>query len=373
MNNAIAKLDVMARKQEIERNFDQWVKADAARVQKYGKVLADLESNNEKVYRSLRASTYLREALLSGVEMPRIAGALEHLAGSKEEKEAALKRAGEVYKDYYPEVDEATFAVMLETYRNYVEASDLPAFYTEIDKKFKGNYAAFAKSIFARSAFSSHDKFIRLLNAGKINPKKDPALQFRKEVLAKLDAFDSKEIAESHAVIRNAERLFEAGLLEINREKGIKPYPDANFTMRLTYGSIGGYAPADAVVYNYYSTGRGILEKEIPGDMEFDVPAELKKALLANDVAPYTDQEGKLIVNFLSNNDITGGNSGSPIFNGKGELLGLAFDGNWEAMSGDIVFEPELQRTINVDVRYMLFVMDKIGGAERILKELKYN
>lgn len=373
MNGAIAKLGVMARKQEIERNFDQWVKADAARIQKYGKVLADLESNNEKVYRSLRASTYLREALLSGVEMPRIAGALEELAGSKDQRETALKRADEVYKDYYPEVDEATFAVMLETYRKHVDASDLPAFYSEIDKKFKGNYQAYAKSVFARSAFSSREKFIRLLNAGKINVKKDPALQFRKEVLAKLESFESEEITKSNAVIRNAERLFEAGLLEINKAKGIKPYPDANFTMRLTYGSVGGYTPADAVVYNYYSTGRGILEKEIPGDMEFDVPAALKKALVANDVAPYADEEGRLIVNFLSNNDITGGNSGSPIFNGKGELLGLAFDGNWEAMSGDIVFEPELQRTINVDVRYMLFVMDKIGGAERILKELKYN
>jgi len=370
MNKAIADLGVMDRKQELEKSFAQWIAADAERNQKYGKVLTDLEQQNNKVHSQLRTITYLREALVSGAEMPRIAGSLEGLVDKKDNKEAVVKRANELYKDYYPQVDEATLAVMLETYRKYVNAAELPAVYAEIDKKFKGNYQAYARWLFAKSAFSSKDKFLSLYKAGKINLKKDPALQFRKEVNASMDLLDNKELRNSFEVIRNAERLFEAGMLEINKEKGIKTYPDANSTMRMTYGTVGGYEPADAVSFNYYSTSRGILEKEIPGDMEFDVPAALKKAIVENDMAPYTDKNGKLIVNFLSNNDITGGNSGSPIFNGKGELLGLAFDGNWEAMSGDIVFEPALQRTINVDVRYMLFVMDKIGGAERIIREL---
>lgn len=373
MNTAIAKLGVLKRKQELEADFARWIAEDAARVQKYGKVLSTLEQGNGKIYRSLRAGTYLREALLGGTEMPRIAGALAEFTKSGKSTEEALARAEEVYKDYYPEVDEATLAVMLETYRKHVDAIDLPSFYTEIDKKYKGNYAAFAKMLFAKSTFSTKEKFIKALKSGKVNPAKDPAIQFRNAVAEKLESFDTKETTESYAAIRNAERLFEAGMLEINKEKGIKTYPDANFTMRLTYGTVSGYNPADAVTYNYFTTSRGILEKEIPGDMEFDVPARLKQSLVNNDLAPYADASGKLIVNFLSNNDITGGNSGSPIFNGKGELLGLAFDGNWEAMSGDIVFEPELQRTINVDVRYMLYVMDKVGGADRILKELTYN
>lgn len=373
MNKAIDDLGVLNRKKELERSFGEWIKKDAERNKKYGQVLPSLESFNNKVFTTLRTLTYLREALLSGAEMPRIAGSLESMVAKKDSKEAVEKRANELYKDYYPQVDEATMAVMLETYRKYVDAKDLPTIYAEIDKKFKGNYQAYAKALFAKSAFSTKEKFLKQYNAGKINLQKDPALQFRKAVNASMDQLDSKEFRESFEAIRNAERLFEAGLMEINREKGIKTYPDANSTMRLTYGTVGGYNPADAVSYHYYSTSKGILEKEIPGDMEFDVPAKLKEALIKNDVAPYTDENGKLIVNFLSNNDITGGNSGSPIFNGKGELLGLAFDGNWEAMSGDIVFEPELQRTINVDVRYMLFVMDKIGGAERIIRELKLN
>lgn len=148
-------------------------------------------------------------------------------------------------------------------------------------------------------------------------------------------------------------------------------YPDANFTMRLTYGTIKGYKPADAIEFKHYSTTKGILEKEKPGDYEFDVPAELKQAIVKKDFGAYVDkQTGELHVAFLSNNDITGGNSGSPIFNAKGELIGLAFDGNWEAMSGDIVFEPDLQRTINVDIRYVLWVMEKVGGAQRLIDEL---
>jgi hypothetical protein len=142
--------------------------------------------------------------------------------------------------------------------------------------------------------------------------------------------------------------------------------------MRLTYGTIGGYKPGDAVDYKYYTTTKGILEKEIAGDAEFSVAPELKKAINENNYGAYLDKKtGEMHVAFLSNNDITGGNSGSPIFKSGGELIGLAFDGNWEAMSGDIVFEPDLQRTISVDIRYVLFVMDKIGGAKRLINELK--
>jgi hypothetical protein len=186
-----------------------------------------------------------------------------------------------------------------------------------------------------------------------------------------MDMIRSNEYLKTIENIRDAERLYENGIKTMAAESGKSMYPDANSTMRMTYGSVGGYEPADAIDYKYYTTTKGILEKEIPGDEEFDVSPKLKKAILENNYGAYLDQKtGEMHVCFLSNNDITGGNSGSPIFNAKGELLGLAFDGNWEAMSGDIVFEPDLQRTINVDVRYILFVMDKIGGAKRLVDEL---
>ncbi|MCK4360469.1 MAG: S46 family peptidase, partial [Bacteroidales bacterium] len=155
--------------------------------------------------------------------------------------------------------------------------------------------------------------------------------------------------------------------MEINPDK--KFYPDANFTMRLTYGTIQDYFPADAIHFNYFTTLDGIMEKEDPTTWEFIVPEKLKELYITKDYGQYSDND-TLKVCFLTNHDITGGNSGSPVINGNGELIGLAFDGNWEAMSGDIAFEPELQRTINVDIRYVLFIIDKFAGATNLIDEM---
>jgi hypothetical protein len=140
--------------------------------------------------------------------------------------------------------------------------------------------------------------------------------------------------------------------------------------MRFTYGKVGGYSPKDAVVYKYYTTLKGVMEKEDPESWEFIVPARLKELWEAQDFGDYAREDGQMPVAFLSNNDITGGNSGSPIMNSKGELIGLAFDGNWESMSSDVMFEPELQRCISVDIRYVLFIIDKFGGAGWLLDEM---
>ncbi|MPM96941.1 Dipeptidyl-peptidase 7 [bioreactor metagenome] len=320
----------------------------------------------------MHATSYLREALINGVEMPGIASDIEDMIVSKLATDSIIKSLGESYKDYYPEVDKATFVVMLKTYRKFVDSKYLPVIYQTIDKKFKGNYDDYAKYIYDKSSFTDKDKLAKKLKSGKVNLKKDPALIFLKEVEKTLSDLNNNDYNKSKDIVANAERLFESGLKEINAAKGTKSYPDANFTMRLTYGNIGGYEPADATTFNYYTTTKGILEKEIPDDMEFDVPVKLKTAIINKDFGQFTHPEtGEMVVNFLSNNDITGGNSGSPIFNAQGELIGLAFDGNWEAMSGDIVFEPKLQRTINLDVRYLLFVMEKVGGADRLIKELE--
>ncbi|MBO4761178.1 MAG: S46 family peptidase, partial [Bacteroidales bacterium] len=163
-------------------------------------------------------------------------------------------------------------------------------------------------------------------------------------------------------------KTFAAGLLEW--KKGEASYPDANFTMRLTYGKVGGYSPKDGVIYKHYTTIDGIIEKEDPDNYEFKVPARLKELWKAHDYGRYADKDGNLHTCFLTNNDITGGNSGSPVLNAKGELIGLAFDGNWESMSSDVMFEPALQRCICVDIRYVLFMVDKFGGASHLIDEM---
>jgi hypothetical protein len=177
----------------------------------------------------------------------------------------------------------------------------------------------------------------------------------------------SKKYSEANKLLSKGKRLFIAGLREMKPAKLF--YPDANFTMRLTYGIVDDYYPADAVHYNYYTTMEGIMQKEDPTTWEFIVPEKLKSLYENKDFGPYAEGDNMKVC-FLTNHDITGGNSGSPVINGKGELIGLAFDGNWEAMSGDIAFEPELQRTINVDIRYVLFIIDKFAGAQNLIDEM---
>ena len=147
-------------------------------------------------------------------------------------------------------------------------------------------------------------------------------------------------------------------------------YPDANFTMRLTYGKVKSYEPKDAVTYNYYTTLKGVMEKEDPDNWEFVVPERLKELYKARDFGEYARSDGQMPACFIMTGDITGGNSGSPVMDGSGNLIGLAFDGNWESMSGDIIFEPDLQRCICVDIRYVLFIIDKFGGAHRLIDEM---
>jgi len=374
MNQSVEKLKIQDRKRMVEKAFEKQIETTPLYAEKYGNVLPALKRNYELTFPLLHASSYLREALVVGVEMPGIASELQSLVNSNLPFDSIRNRSKEIYKDYVPEVDEATFAVMLKTYRQHVDKRFLPSIYQQIDKKFKGDYRQYAQHVYNRSSFTSHDKFCKRLKAKRIDLKNDPALQFHTAVIKTLSELNSHSYYTSLDSIQHLNRMFETGLKAMNLTDPNKRYPDANSTMRMTYGTIGGYQPADAVTYDYFTTAEGVLEKEIPNDREFHVPNELKTAIQQQDFGAYADKtSGKLFVNFLCNTDITGGNSGSPVFNAHGELLGLAFDGNWEAMSGDIIFEPELQRTISVDVRYMLFIMEKIGGAERLINELRTN
>jgi len=243
-----------------------------------------------------------------------------------------------------------------------------PEILIENAKKYKGDFSKWADDVYRTTMFADAASVEALLDdpsAEKIDM--DPAVKIYNDFIGVYLAARPKAQPIMDKLDK-ANRLFVAGLREMNPDK--KYYPDANFTMRLTYGKVGGYSPADAEYYKWYTTTDGILQKEDPSNPEFVVPEKLKELILNKDFGPYTNKKGEMPVAFLSDNDITGGNSGSPIMDARGNLVGLAFDGNWEAMSGDIAFDPELQRTINVDVRYVLFIIDKLGGAQNIIDEL---
>ncbi len=372
MNAAIHELDVLAKKRLQEADFGKWATLTSERTTKFGPVLDNLSNHYTQIRESAKAVQFLKEAFFNGAEITVIANNFNKMGVDTLTKDSLLQEVNTAYKDYNENVDKSTMVALLNFYKNKMDAKYLPSIYSTIDKKYKGDVVKFVDKLYSKSIFSNRKALEQAIRKGKLNIEKDPAYAFYQSCDEQLSLIRSVGYEEHLDKISQAEHLYVAGLMEIEKEKGQKSYPDANFTMRMTYGKIGGYSPKDGVEYIHYTTTDGILEKEIAGDMEFDVPRVLKDKLAKGDYSDYADDKsGKIHVAFLSNNDITGGNSGSPIFNNKGELLGLAFDGNWEAMSGDIVFEPKLQRTINVDVRYMLYLMDKVYGAEHLVDELK--
>ena len=243
-----------------------------------------------------------------------------------------------------------------------------PTIYELIDKKFKGDYDAFAKFIVEKSIIGNEANFKKFLDKPSLKVyQNDAGIKYFTAIFGVIMKTQSN-YSEFKSKLSVPRRKYLAALKEMNADKPM--YPDANSTMRCTYGTVMDYYPSDGVHYKYYTTAQGILEKEVPGDPEFDVDPKLKQLILDKDFGRYADKNGYLPVCFLTNNDITGGNSGSPVLNAKGELIGCAFDGNIEALSSDIAYDPQLQRCINVDIRYVLFVIDKFAGATHLIKEM---
>ncbi len=377
-NEALTKLGIIAQKQELEEQFTEWANANAERKAKYGEALPLIEESYQDV-EAEKAMEYAAEALLRGPEIfmfayraNQLADLLEKPDENKEKIEAfAARLEGTVegyFKDYDAATDEKIAAALMKIYAENNSSKYYPAFFSEIQNKYKGDYKKYTSKMFQKTIFDNKEELTAFLaNPSLKTLKKDMAFQ------AAVDIFDmyrstSMGLRGGNEKLLKGRRLFVAGLMEMQPDK--KFYPDANSTMRLTYGTVMPYDPRDGVTYKYYTTTDGYLEKEIPGDYEFDVPKRMKELLLDENFGEYADADGKLHTCFITDNDITGGNSGSPVINGKGELIGIAFDGNWEAMSGDLDFEENLQRCINVDIRFVLWVVDVYAGAQNLIDEM---
>ncbi|WP_099464752.1 S46 family peptidase [Parabacteroides provencensis] len=374
MNRGLANLNVIERKKKEEADFAAWVAQDEQRKEKYGNVLELLEKGYTSTNEYRRAATYLMEAFSSGAEIVRLARMIQSVdvdGSTSEEKDAFMKeRIESFFKDYDPALDQKVLAAMMKVVKERVPEQFLPDIYKQIDKKYKGDYEKYTADVFKKTKLLSYDQIESIIKNRKQYDKfkKDPAAELSLSVLISL--FELQQfMSDAEYDISKGERLYFAGLKEMHPDEALSS--DANFTMRLSYGSIGGYKPYDAGWYDFYTTEKGILEKENPASDEFWVQPEYLDLIRSKDFGPYANENGDLQLCFLTNNDITGGNSGSPVFDKNARLIGLAFDGNWEAMSGDIAFEPDLQRCIGVDIRYVLFVVDKWGKCSRLIDELK--
>ena len=338
MRESFAKLDVIGREEEKEAELNAWIAADPARVERYAGAIEGISGIISARREAYKAMTLLSETL-SNIEL------------------LGMTRAGrrDPYKNYDAEVDLKIALALTDHYLANVAEKDK----VEVSREA-------IEEMFRTSAYTSKER-LEAARAEGADLSNDPAallaaaISDRSHILREEYSAAGKELSAYS-------KTFAAALLEWTKDK--PSYPDANSTCRLTYGTVKGYEPKDGVVYKYYTTLKGVIEKEEPGNYEFRVPQKVKDLYAESDYGQYADADGRLRTCFLTNLDITGGNSGSPVLDADGCLVGLAFDGNWEAMSSDVIFEPELQRCICVDIRYVLWMMDKFGGAGYLLDEM---
>lgn len=377
MNEGLVSLKVLDRKKDEQKRllaFGDETGNDSYR-QAYESIKQIVAKRHDAVYHQQA----IYEALMLGTEFSKIPDTDKLLeALEKNDKKGikaaitALQEQGKKFfnKDYSTVVDRKVSKQLLALYAQLIPAGQRISIFKVIDGQFAGSTDAFVDACFDRSIFRSSKALAAFLqNPSADKLKKDLMVQYAKSVKEGYKATDEAMKAETNAYNR-AHKTWVAGMLALKQKEGKAVYPDANSTLRLTYGKIGSYEPADGKEYLYYTTLKGVMEKEDPENPEFVVSPKLKELYEKKDFGPYAMADGRMPVCFVTATDNTGGNSGSPVFNSKGELIGVGFDRNYEGLTGDIAYNPQLQRAACVDIRYVLFVIDKYAGVKHLIDEL---
>ena len=369
MNKAIVDNKVVETKLAEEAAFKAWAQKNGKN--EYVDVVEKINACVEEMNRTDYLSTLTLE-LISNVEFiyRNLAIGNKTMFDDPSKVEATMNN---IYawlhdRDYNHDIDRRIAKEVLPLYFELTKPEERDEHLNKVYAEYKGNLNKYIDYVYENSILANETNLKKFLKKPTLKKfEKDPAMQLRTAIFNSYRSIMAKN-AEFAKVMNPLHKTYLKGLME--KADGAPVYPDANFTMRLTYGNVKPYQPKDGVTYNYYTTLKGVMEKEDPNNSEFIVPARLKELYETKDFGQYAMANGEMPVAFLTTNDITGGNSGSGVYNGNGELIGLAFDGNWESLSGDINFDDNLQRCINVDIRYVLFVIEKLGNCKRLINEM---
>ena len=377
MNEGLVDLDVFDAKRAQEQELLQWeaARGDTACAAAYRRIEEIVKYRRQALYHQQA----IQEALITGMDFMRIPSttALENALKEKNSKHIrlaadSLKLAADKYfrSIPFPQVERDVAKEMMRVYAEFIPAEQRISIFKIIDKRFKGDANRFIDACFEHSMFGSRENFEEFIEKPTLHKLESDWM-----VLFKYSIMDG--LLQTALVMQNANKEYNRahqvwvkGMMDMRLAKGLPIYPDANLTLRFTYGQVLPYSPKDGEVYKTYTTLDGVMAKEDPDNWEFVVPGKLKELYRAKDYGHYALGNGQMPVCFIVNTDQTGGNSGSPVFNARGELIGTGFDRNYEGLTGDIAFHPTLQRALCVDIRYTLFIIDKFAGASHLIKEM---
>ncbi|MBK8882229.1 MAG: S46 family peptidase [Bacteroidales bacterium] len=381
-SQGLEKMTTIAKKQEYENRLIAWINEDSGRIEKYGNMLSDYRELYSLMSQFYVVNSYTNEVFFnSGTEAIAFARNIKPLADLyktdfNEDQENVtkinlLESGKNFFKNYNAETDKKLFIALMTLYGENVDPLWQAPEYVKLRNSCKGDFASVADKLYSKSIFTNEARFSEFVTGfqasavSKLN--KDPFFKIALSVSDYLSVNIRPELTRINDSIQRLNRKYMTAQMEFEKDRVF--YPDANSTLRVAYGNIKGYLSKDAVYYSYFTTLRGIMEKDNPGIYDYDVPARLRELYRSKDYGRYV-QDGEVPVCFIADNHTTGGNSGSPVINADGQLIGVNFDRAWEGVASDIAFNPEQSRNISLDIRYALFIIDKFAGAGYLLKEM---